>query len=101
MKAINIIIIMLLEQSNTHIRDKYISFFEEGHRYEVHGKDGFTSVTTWIHSLFDQFNADRVITGMMNGKNWKTSKYFGMTSDEIKKQWNDTAKESSSRNHVT
>ena len=25
----------------------------------------------------------------MKGKNWSTSKYFGMTKDEIKKQWDD------------
>lgn len=85
-----------LETRNTHLRDQYITFYEEGHRYEVHGKDGFTSVTTWIHCLFEKFDADAIIKGMMMGKNWKTSKYFGMTCDEIKKQWDDNGKEASS-----
>ena len=54
---------------NADDRDKYISFEEEGHKYTVCGKTDYTSVTTWIHSLFENFNSDRVINNMMKSKN--------------------------------
>jgi|TARA_B110000114_G_C15092953_1_gene399634 hypothetical protein len=88
---------MLLSERNEHYRDKNIVFYEEGHIYEVFGKRGFTSVTTWIHSMFSKFNADLIITRMMKGKNWNTSnKYWGKTPDEIKNGWSAAASEASS-----
>ena len=48
------------------------------------------SVTTWNHSHFAHFDADKIITKMMNGKNWKPGyKYYGKTREEIKKMWDD------------
>ena len=41
---------------NAHIRDKNISFEEEGHKYTVNGETDYTSVTTWIHSFIENFN---------------------------------------------
>lgn len=108
---------MSLEQINKHPRDDYIKFQEEGHIYTLISptyiyqtwliknlimtdiykiiikklfkltKKHPTSVTTLIHSFFPQFNADLIIKRMMKSVNWPNSQYYGMTADEIKKQW--------------
>jgi len=81
----------VLSHRHRHIRDENIQFFEEGHKYVIKTDPDskYTSVTTWNHSHFPHFNADEVITNMMKGKNWKEgNKYWGMTSDQIKSQWN-------------
>lgn len=86
----------ILSQRNVHERDKNIVFFENEHKYVVNGCDKYTSVTTWIHSLFQGFNANVIIDRMMKGKNWnENNKYWGMTSDEIKKLWNENGQYSS------
>jgi len=77
----------LLETKNPDERDTHITFTERGHIYTIDGDDGFMSVTTWNHSHFDEFDADRIIDNMMRGKNWHNSDYYGMTKDEIKAQW--------------
>ena len=79
-----------------HERDKRITFDEGPHIYTIDGKSDYTSVTTFIHSLFPKFNADKIIAGMMKSRKWSQSKYFGMTPDEIKKQWNENGKSASS-----
>ena len=76
-----------LEEINKHDRDKNIKFYEEGHIYDVKGDKTYTSVTTFVHRLFPYFNEDKIIDKMMKGANWKTSKYFNMTKEEIKNQW--------------
>jgi ATP-dependent exoDNAse (exonuclease V) beta subunit len=73
-----------------HDRDKDIIFDEPAHKYTVLGNTDYTSVTTVIGKLFEAFDADTVITGMMKSKNWPNSKYYGMTSQAIKKQWSDS-----------
>ena len=86
-----------LSTKNAHPRDKYIEFDEGPHIYTVHGEQGYTSVTTWNHSHFSDFNADEVIDNMMKGKKWNdpTYKYYGMTREQIKHQW-DTKRDSAS-----
>ena len=84
-----------LAKKNTHERDDHIKFDEGPHIYHIDGDSSFTSVTTWNHSHFKKFNADKIIENMMNGKNWKKSKYFGMSSEEIKAQWNANGKQAS------
>jgi ATP-dependent exoDNAse (exonuclease V) beta subunit len=72
-------------------RDDQIVFTEYGHKYEIltDKKSKYTSVTTWVHSHFPKFNADEVIRGMMGGKNWTPdNKYWGLSPDQIKKDWN-------------
>jgi len=72
-------------------RDNNIKFFEEGHKYSIltDPDSKYTSVTTWNHHHFPQFNADDVIKNMMKGKGWKEGhKYWGLTPDQIKAQWN-------------
>ena len=85
----------VLSFRNRHIRDENIQFFEEGHKYFIKSDPDskYTSVTTWNHSHFPHFNAVEVIKNMMNGKNWKEGhKYWGMTPEQIKGQW-DTNKD--------
>ena len=70
---------------NSHPRDAHISFEEGPHVYTIDGDSDFTSVTTWNHSHFPHFNADKIINKMMASPKWPESKYFGMTKWEIKK----------------
>jgi len=77
----------MLSQKNSHERDKHIKFYDKSHSYTVKNKGGYTSVTTILKKLFEPFNSDAVIENMMNGKNWESSKYFGMTKTEIKNIW--------------
>ena len=78
-----------LRDKNLHELDTHITFDEGPHIYTIDGDSSFTSVTTWNHSHFYPFNADLIIDRMMNSKNWPSSKYFGMSKEEIKKQWDD------------
>jgi hypothetical protein len=81
----------VLETINSHERDKNILFYEPTHTYTIttDPTNKYTSVTTWNHSHFPHFNADQVIKNMMRGKNWKEGhKYWGLTAEEIKAQWN-------------
>lgn len=81
--------------NNKHPRDKHIQFFEKEHKYTIDFESNikYTSVTTWVHEHFEKFDADKIITKMMTGKGWKEGhKYWGMTPDQIKAQW-DTNKD--------
>jgi len=81
----------VLSIRNAHPRDKHIKFFEEDHKYiiDLEPDIKYTSVTTWIHEHFEKFDADKIITKMMNGLSWKEGhKYWGLTPDKIKAQWN-------------
>ena len=80
-----------LAKLNPHERDKDISFEEGPHIYTVLGdRGGYTSVTTWNHRHFSEFNSDKIITNILNGKKWNTDptyKYYKMTRDDINKMW--------------
>lgn len=81
----------ILSERNSHPRDEFIKFYENGHKYEIKcdPNEKYTSVTTWNHSHFPKFDADSVIKSMMKSKNWKPGhKYWGMTVEEIKESWN-------------
>ena len=81
----------VLALRNANERDQYIQFFEKDHKYLITFEPDvkYTSVTTWNHKHFTEFNADDVISSMMKGKGWKEGhKYWGLTSDQIKAQWN-------------
>jgi ATP-dependent exoDNAse (exonuclease V) beta subunit len=72
-------------------RDANIQFFEQGHKYTIltDPESTYTSVTTWNHQHFPKFDADAIIQTMMKGKNWNPSnKYWNMTPEQIKAQWN-------------
>ncbi len=78
-----------LAMKNAHPRDEFITFDEGPHIYTVHGEQGYTSVTTWVHHHFSHFDADAIIDKMMKSRNWKdpSYKYYGMTREEIKAMW--------------
>ena len=78
---------MSLQAKNKHIRDNYISFEEKEHIYTIKGDNSFTSVTTWIHSHFSDFDADAIIKKMKKKKNFKDSIYFDKTDQQIKDMW--------------
>jgi len=80
----------VLYKVNYHSRDENIEFFEEDHKYIVRSEPNtkYTSVTTWVHKLFPNFNADEIIGSMMKGKGWKEGhRYWGLTPEQIKLQW--------------
>jgi len=87
---------MTLALRNRHERDNLIHFDEPTHVYTVKGSSkGICSITKFLHEFFPHFDADAVIKNMMKGKNWTSSKWYGMTAEEIKKAWNDNGKEAS------
>ena len=81
----------VLSLKNFHPRDKNIQFFEEDHKYIIKTEPDvkYTSVTTWNHKHFPIFEADIIIDNMMKSKGWKKGhKYWGLTPEQIKAQWN-------------
>jgi len=72
---------------NKHPRDKNIHFKESGHIYTINGNSNYKSVTTWLKSYFEKFDADAIIDKMMSSPKWETNKYFGKTKIEIKTLW--------------
>lgn len=87
----------MLTDNNGHDRDNRITFDEPTHTYSVDGSsDGYISVTILIHKLFQPFNADMIISKMMQSRKWPDSPYFGMTREAIKQKWDLNGKEASS-----
>jgi len=88
---------------NPHPRDSHIQFEEANHKYTINGDStSYTSVTTFNHSQFEQFDADKVISNMMRSQKWPSSKYYGQTPEQIKQTWADngrTASTSGTRIH--
>lgn len=81
----------VLSLKNFHPRDKNIQFFEEDHKYIIRTEPDvkYTSVTTWNHRHFPIFEADIIIDNMMKSKGWKKGhKYWDLTPEQIKAQWN-------------
>lgn len=79
-----------LKQINEHERDSNIVFYDIGHKYTIttdpHTR--YQSVTTWCHSHFPKFDADKIINGMMRKADWQPGhKYWGLTKQEIKNKW--------------
>ena len=81
----------ILSDVNAHPRDANIKFYEKDHKYVILTEPGvkYTSVTTWNHEHFPKFVADDIIENMMKSKGWKEGhKYWGLTPEQIKAQWN-------------
>ena len=85
-----------LSKKNPHERDNHITFDEGPHIYTIDGETDFMSVTTWNHSHFEHFDADKIIDNMMRSKKWPSSKYFGKTKKEIKEMWDKNRDEAAS-----
>jgi len=84
----------VLSKRHSHSRDKNLVFDEPSHKYTilVDPDSTYTSVTTWNHSHFPHFDADKIIEKMMKGRNWNSeNKYWGLTPEQIKQQWADNA----------
>jgi hypothetical protein len=84
----------VLKNRNPHPRDKNLVFDEPTHKYTIitDPDSTYTSVTTWNHSHFPHFDADKIIQKMMKGKNWNPeNKYWGLTPEQIKQQWEGNA----------
>jgi len=89
---------MKLEQKNSHPRDKRIDFDEKNHVYSVDGIPYQISVTGFIKSFFEEFDADGVI--QKNYGKWqsdKNSKYYGLSVEEIKNSWRKNAEDASNQ----
>jgi len=89
-----------LSVENVHELDQNILFYEENHQYTIliDPSSNYTSVTTWIHTNFEKFDADKIIDKMMKAKSWNSkNKYFGMTKKQIKDQWSQNGKDVSSQ----
>ena len=77
-----------LSTKNHHLRDQNISFDEGPHIYTIDGDSDYKSVTTFVHSHFEHFDADKIIDNMMkNPIKWKKNKYYGKSKQEIKDLW--------------
>ena len=85
---------MLLAERNKHPRDNSITFDEEPHIYTIDGDSTFMSVTTWVHTHFEPFNADKIIANMMKSRHWHNNKYYGKTPCQIKGEWEQNRDES-------
>ena len=80
----------VLANRNPHIRDAGIKFYQRGHRYEIEqdSKTKYISVTTLVHSQFPKFDADAIISKIMNGRSWVPGhKYWGLSATQIKAIW--------------
>jgi hypothetical protein len=89
--------LQFLATKNAHPRDRRIEFDEGPHIYTIDGDSSvtYTSVTTWNHTHFEQFDADRIIDKMMAGPRWTQSKYHGQSKQEIKAGWDANGREAS------
>lgn len=80
----------ILQDRFSHPRDKYIKFYNRGHKYEIlcDKNSKYTSVTTWNHKHFPKFDADAVIANIFKSKSWgPENKYWGLTAEQIKASW--------------
>lgn len=90
--------VTVLEKWYSDKRDTNITFEERTHKYTILTDPGtnYTSVTTFINTLFDAFDADKQIDKMMKKPEWNpTHKYWGMTPKEIKQLWRQNGKNAS------
>jgi len=80
-----------LARLNVHPRDEFITFDEGPHIYTVHGKQGYTSVTTIVHQNFPHFDSEGTVNNILKGRKIHdpSYKYYGMTKEEILKMWAD------------
>ena len=79
-----------LAKKNVHERDQHITFDEGPHIYTVYGKQGYTSVTTFVHHHFPEFDSEGCVQKIVSSKKYKedaTYKYYGKTREEILDEW--------------
>ena len=92
---------MLLKEKNSHPNDQRIRFDEDNHIYYIDGFQYDISVTGFIKSFFQEFDADSVIK--KNYARWqsnKNSKYYGFSVEEIKNIWKKNAEDASYKGSI-
>tara|TARA_B100001094_G_scaffold156129_2_gene151092 strand:+ start:1139 stop:1903 length:765 start_codon:yes stop_codon:yes gene_type:complete len=79
---------MKLQQQHSHERDSRLVFDEAPHIYYLDGNAVKTSVTTFIHSMFPHFNANKIAPFTCKKHfNNPESDYYQMNVEQIKEQW--------------
>lgn len=76
-----------LKKLHSDPRDETVYLEELSHTYYVNGATGYDSVTTYVNSIFEKFDADKIIDNMMKSKHWAKNKYYGKSKSEIKELW--------------
>lgn len=78
-----------LSNINKHERDQYIEFEEENHVYTIKNNNDYTSVTTYISTLFEEFDSENVVNKIINSKNYKNPSYiyYKKSKKEILEMW--------------
>ena len=89
----------MLSFTNNHERDLHITFKELGHVYTIRGQTDFISITTFVKSLFEEFNADLMVGKILESDSMRNVdyKYYGLTHGQIIDMWAITAKDASSK----
>ena len=80
----------VLSVQNSCEKDSHILFDEPTHKYTitVDLESKYTSVTTWIHTHFPKFDANKIINKMLASRNYKEGhKYWNMTREDILAMW--------------
>lgn len=82
-----------LKLKNPNPRDSHIRFEDIGHKYFIDDvlctrADGWTSCTAFLHHLWEEFDADKVVTKMMNNVDkFNAGEYAGMSKQQIIDEW--------------
>jgi ATP-dependent exoDNAse (exonuclease V) beta subunit len=95
--------VMKLQRERPHERDRRLVFDEAPHVYYLDGTPVKTSVTTFIHSMFPHFNANK-IAPFSHKKHFNNpdSEYYQLSVEEIKDLWEnnrDTAATAGTKMH--
>jgi hypothetical protein len=80
----------VLSVQNSYEKDSHILFDEPTHKYTIteDPESKYTSVTTWIHTHFPKFDANKIINTMLASRNYKEGhKYWNMTREDILAMW--------------
>ena len=86
-----------LAKKNVHPRDEFITFDEGPHIYTVHGEQGYTSATTFVHMHFPKFDGEGVAEKLTKSRKMEdpTYEHYNKTKEQIQAEWAKNGKESS------
>jgi len=91
-----------LQKQNVHLMDKQLFFDEAPHDYYIDGdKNNVISTTTFIHTYFPTFDPIKISERIVHSKNYMTGKYAGMSPEEMRAQWEETAFQASNAGTIT
>jgi len=77
---------------NAHPRDAFLEFDEAAHKYTITSdlSNNYTSVTTVNKRYFEEFNSQKIATGLVKKHTSPSMTYYGMTVKEITDKWKKT-----------